>query len=185
MTPEQVKELEEKRKKMVQAEQERLEKEPIETKFIRAVKSMDLSRMKDLIKQNEKTIKKRKDSISKNNQASPTKVIENLCAFKGDENGFTPLHWACLGGDAKIIEFLLDNRADIDAVNNRGEPPIFWAVIKGHASAVRCMMERNCNLHISDGKGYNVMHHVCLLFHVRSDKYLVANISFVLTGCAK
>ena len=120
--------------------------------------------MKELMKQNEKAIKKRKDSINKDNQDSSDTVIENLCAYKGDENGFTPLHWACLGGDVKIVEFLLDNRADIDAVNNRGEPPIFWAVIKGHALAVRCMMERNCNVHISDAKGYNVMHHVSALF---------------------
>ena len=141
--------------------------------------------MKELMKQNEKAIKKRKDAVSEDNQTSSNKVIENLCAYKGGEDGFTPLHWACLTGDVKVVEFLLDNRAEIDAVNLRGEPPIFWAVIKGNALAVNCMMERNCNLHLSDDKGYNVMHHVSVLFHVCSDEYLFANKCIVLTGCAK
>jgi len=76
------------------------------------------------------------------------------------------LHWACLGGNVELIEFLLDNRANIDEQNNRGEPPLFWSVIKGHTKVVRCLMDRNCDLQISDDKGYNVMHHVSISIYI-------------------
>ena len=171
-TPEQIKAFEEKRKQMMKLQEERLAKEPIHDKFLRAVKVNDFTKIKELIKENEKEIKRQQNSISIDNDSngsSPNKTkkitVPNLCAYKSPENGFTPLHWACLGGNVELIDFLLDNRANIDEQNNRGEPPLFWSVIKGHTKAVRCLMDRNCDLQISDDKGYNVMHHVSIFLY--------------------
>lgn len=43
------------------------------------------------------------------------------------EDGHTPLHWACLSGDHKIIALLIKNQANVNACNRLMRTPLHYA----------------------------------------------------------
>ncbi|CAN0074277.1 unnamed protein product, partial [Hapterophycus canaliculatus] len=50
-----------------------------------------------------------------------------------DGQGFTPLHVACMHGDAEAVSALLRRGASVGAANDRGSTPLHWAASRGHA----------------------------------------------------
>ena len=47
-----------------------------------------------------------------------------------DKNGWTPLHWAALGGYTKIVGILIDNGAQINATDELGDTPLDFANVE-------------------------------------------------------
>lgn len=47
-----------------------------------------------------------------------------------DEDGFTPLHLSVIQGNLAMVNFLLANNADINAVDNEGHSVVHWATGK-------------------------------------------------------
>ncbi len=56
-------------------------------------------------------------------------------------SGFTPLHYAILGDDERIVKFLLDNGADPTLENNRGFTPSDYCTNE----AIRSLLEEYTN----------------------------------------
>jgi len=44
-----------------------------------------------------------------------------------DEDGFTPLHLAVIQGNLAMVNLLLANKADVNAVDNEGHSVVHWA----------------------------------------------------------
>jgi ankyrin repeat protein len=44
-----------------------------------------------------------------------------------DEDGFTPLHLAVIQGNIAVINLLISNKADLNALDNEGHSVIHWA----------------------------------------------------------
>lgn len=44
-----------------------------------------------------------------------------------DEDGFTPLHLAIIQGNLAMVNLLLANKADVNAVDNEGHSVVHWA----------------------------------------------------------
>ena len=44
-----------------------------------------------------------------------------------DEEGYTPLHLAVIAGNGDIVKFLIQQGADINAVDNEMHSAIHWA----------------------------------------------------------
>ncbi|MDP6679982.1 MAG: ankyrin repeat domain-containing protein, partial [Verrucomicrobiota bacterium] len=42
--------------------------------------------------------------------------------------GMTPLHWVAFGGKNEIVELLILNGADVNAMNNDGDTPLDFAI---------------------------------------------------------
>ena len=57
--------------------------------------------------------------------------------FKQDHNGWRPLHEAARGGHAEVIEYLLQQGADVNEQTNQGEggSPLWWAEKKPKENA--------------------------------------------------
>lgn len=47
-----------------------------------------------------------------------------------DEDGFTPLHLAVIQGNLAMVNLLLANKADVNAVDNEGHSVVHWATGK-------------------------------------------------------
>jgi ankyrin repeat protein len=80
------------------------------------------------------------------------------------KDGFTPLHVAATLGEEKFIKALLENGADVNAVDNENNTPlhisIYWAAIhaRGYAyeEAVLLLLEAGADINIKNDKGYSV-----------------------------
>lgn len=61
----------------------------------------------------------------------------------------TALHHACAGlphSNDKVINYLLDNGADMGAVDNNGRPVLDWAVKKGNNTATELLIKRSVDI---------------------------------------
>jgi ankyrin repeat protein len=65
----------------------------------------------------------------------------------------TPIHWACLYGQTKTIDILLDHGADINATTYYKRTPISFACERGFMDTVQFLVERGANVNIKDDRG--------------------------------
>jgi ankyrin repeat protein len=72
-----------------------------------------------------------------------------------DEQGFTPLHFAAQEGAAAVAQLLLDQGAEVDAVNSFGNTPLFTAVFnyRGDGSVIELLRERGADPQRENGSG--------------------------------
>jgi len=59
-----------------------------------------------------------------------------------DDNGRTPLSYACEGGYKGIVRLLLDSGAAIDCTDARGRTPLCYAAKRGHEELVKLLLKR-------------------------------------------
>lgn len=59
-----------------------------------------------------------------------------------DEDGRTPLHYACMGGNIDIVTLLLDNNANIFAVTLGEATAMTLAVVNGHSKIIDLLATR-------------------------------------------
>lgn len=86
-------------------------------------------------------------------------VVELLIASIGDVNascsinGDTALHVACLCGQSDLVEWLMDNRANVDARRKKGDTPLYIAAKEGHREVANLLLDHeadvNASLHIN------------------------------------
>ena len=70
-----------------------------------------------------------------------------------DENGSTPLHWACYAGAEESVNFLLNLGAIIDAQDKQKFTPLHLAVNNGYENIVLKLLQKNANKNLSNSKG--------------------------------
>ncbi|CEL11610.1 hypothetical protein ASPCAL14711 [Aspergillus calidoustus] len=70
------------------------------------------------------------------------------------------LHWAALGGCAKIIRYLLLHGAegDIHARDDEGRTPFHYAAKYGHVAAMRILAENGADINAVDEEGNTALH---------------------------
>ena len=54
-----------------------------------------------------------------------------------DDHGFSPLHWCCKEGHAKLAELLVGRGARINATNRGDDTPLHLAAAHGHKDIVQ------------------------------------------------
>jgi len=74
-----------------------------------------------------------------------------------NEDGFTALHWAAKNGSKDIVACLLENNADINALNKFHQSPIMLAGRYGHCDVVEVLLKHGCELDRRDRNGRNVL----------------------------
>ncbi|GAB5367674.1 hypothetical protein AAMO2058_001251100 [Amorphochlora amoebiformis] len=70
-----------------------------------------------------------------------------------DSSGYGPLHLACLNGHLNMTKFLVENKVDIEAVNEEGKTPLLIASERGHVQLARCLVELKADVKTADGNG--------------------------------
>ena len=70
-----------------------------------------------------------------------------------DENGSTPLHWACYSGAEESVNFLLNLDANIDAQDKEKLTPLHLAVLGGREKIVLKLLQKNANKNLANIKG--------------------------------
>ena len=87
-----------------------------------------------------------------NEQAKKKITSENLFGYK-DINQNTLLHIAAKYNNSKMIEWLIDNGADTEALNNFGDTPLHTALSFSAPEACAALADGGANLFASDSNG--------------------------------
>ena len=53
--------------------------------------------------------------------------------------GDTPLHWVAIGGHLEVAQILIENGADVNAIDNKGRTQHYWAVMCGHLKLAKLL----------------------------------------------
>ena len=71
---------------------------------------------------------------------------------------FVDVQFACLGGHLPIVELLLENGADIDAiVNSSNRTPLHIAIWNRNTSITKLLLKNGCKTNIRDFKGQTTL----------------------------
>ena len=75
-----------------------------------------------------------------------------------DWNLSTPLHYASGAGHAAVVEFLLQNGANVDASNIDQVTPLHKASVGGHLRCVQLLLAHKADPTVPDGAGLTPLH---------------------------
>lgn len=70
---------------------------------------------------------------------------------------FTPLMLAADLGYQEIVKFLLDNKADMNALDSLNSPALFYAARKGHLEIVKLLLNYGAPTSVINKQGNNVL----------------------------
>jgi ankyrin repeat protein len=96
-------------------------------------------------------------------------VAEQLLAKGADVNaevndtGWTPLHQSADWGNKRLMELLLDNKAEVNARDNQGATPLHRVAINCHKDAAKLLLVKGANVDAkTNGNGSTPLHYAAL-----------------------
>ncbi|XP_067667459.1 serine/threonine-protein phosphatase 6 regulatory ankyrin repeat subunit A-like [Haliotis asinina] len=96
-------------------------------------------------------------------------------ASRVDTKGDNILHWACRGGHAEMVKYIISqNFTDINSRGHYGRTPIMVAAVKGHRGVFDLVMSKGGDPSGVDRNGDNILHWVCTGGHVEMVKYVLS-----------
>eukprot|EP00005_Dracoamoeba_jomungandri_P002814 CAMPEP_0174250894 /NCGR_PEP_ID=MMETSP0439-20130205/911_1 /TAXON_ID=0 /ORGANISM="Stereomyxa ramosa, Strain Chinc5" /LENGTH=273 /DNA_ID=CAMNT_0015331075 /DNA_START=22 /DNA_END=840 /DNA_ORIENTATION=+ len=91
-----------------------------------------------------------------------------------DEDGSSPLHWAALFDQIKVMSYLLERGAEIDLANlKEGQTPLHWACIGKSTKAVMKLIHAGADPCKQDRRGYNSLIHAAQYDHILAIHFLL------------
>lgn len=99
-----------------------------------------------------------------------------------NENGVTPLHFACDGGFQDVVRLLLAENADPNAQAKTGFTPLHCAVYFGRTQTVQLLLEMGASANIKDKAGNVPLHVAVNKKHVDIQQMLEPHTMVDLTG---
>ncbi|XP_063721149.1 ankyrin-1-like [Symsagittifera roscoffensis] len=109
--------------------------------------------------------------------------IQDYIQKQGDPNaknddGFTLLHKACVGGQVRVAKFLLDNGASVNGVTKKGSMPIHVGGRAGHVEIVKLLIDYGASIDSRTTDCWTVLHESC-------DNNKIDMVNFLLRQNAK
>ena len=95
------------------------------------------------------------------------KFINNLLAYlsyyyvdvhKKDSLSWTPLHYAAYWDRIRGIVLLLQRKANIEAIDERGMTPLHWAAYENNIRAINILLNKGANIHSRTNGGSTPLH---------------------------
>lgn len=94
-----------------------------------------------------------------------------------DDEGNTPLHWACVGGHIEVVRFLLDNGVDVEIRSRDGFTPMHSVAQEDRKEVLELLIQRGAKVNtpnINDN-GNTTLHYAACWGALNCAKVLLAN----------
>lgn len=78
-----------------------------------------------------------------------------------DKEGWTPLHFACIGGSVDAVRLLLEHGAEVNARTTYGQTPLHWASASGYDPIVMILLNRGAQINARGSDGWTPLHWAC------------------------
>jgi ankyrin repeat protein len=89
---------------------------------------------------------------------SLVKEHPELVSSAEERNGQMPLHIAAFNDRKDVVEFLLANKADVNAKAKNGSTPLHLAAGKGNKEIVELLLANNADVNAVDNEGWSPVH---------------------------
>ncbi len=76
-----------------------------------------------------------------------------------DNDGRTPLHWACRGVHLDVVKLLVENGADVDAEDNNKVVPLHSLATRNSAEAMEILIAKGANVDAASYGGNTALHY--------------------------
>ncbi|KKT23376.1 MAG: hypothetical protein UW09_C0004G0121 [candidate division TM6 bacterium GW2011_GWF2_43_87] len=98
-------------------------------------------------------------AIADRNCGAAAQALNNGAKIDGTGD-WTPLHYAALHGwGVNVVQFLIDNGANVNQINNNDDTPLSLAFELGHVDIVRCLVEAGADINQTDKVGWSLLHY--------------------------
>ncbi|XP_013199739.2 26S proteasome non-ATPase regulatory subunit 10 [Amyelois transitella] len=102
------------------------------------------------------------------------KIDQNEALAKTpDSNGRLLLHWAALGGNENLVDYLIDCGCDVNAIDDTNSTPLILAASAGRYEVVRLLIGRGANVNHKTNRGQSSLHYACSKGHIEVVKILL------------
>lgn len=86
--------------------------------------------------------------------ASQAKTWANPSIVKRpDDQGFFALQWAALNNRLEVVDFLIGEGAQVNAVDHTGQTALHWAAVRGSLPAAESLLQSTADLRLRDCRG--------------------------------
>lgn len=76
------------------------------------------------------------------------------------------VHWAALGGNENLVDFLLSRGSPVDPVDDTNATPFILAASAGRYEVVNLLAGRGANVNHKTNRGQSSLHYVCSKGHL-------------------
>ena len=117
--------------------------------------------------------------------------IQSMCrvdikrAIRPDSVGVTPLHRAAAGNHVEVCEFLVQCKANVNAVDRYNETALKRAAYNGHIDVLAYLLDTGADLNHADGQNKMAIHHAAEQGHLQCVETLLelgASVNAEVTG---
>ncbi|CAG8610658.1 13236_t:CDS:2 [Acaulospora morrowiae] len=76
-----------------------------------------------------------------------------------DDQGLSPLHWACDRGHLEIVKLLIERGANVNLLTSEDETPLHYACLSENIECARYLYRNNVDISIKDADGLTAFEH--------------------------
>ena len=90
-----------------------------------------------------------------------------------DDRKRTLLHKSSMSGDFKVVKYLVERGANIDARDDQHWTPIHWAIREGNFDICKYLIENGANTNAKTHSGWTLRHIAAICGHQEILQYLI------------
>ena len=93
------------------------------------------------------------ESIIKTNKKEPVPSVSSR-----DNRGYSALHIACIFGKPNVVDYLINEGADVEMIDFRGATPLHCAAQRGHQNALLLLLHAGTDINKKDNDSNTALH---------------------------